>query len=97
MIIIKCYLYDHALRECPRGFLAASELKAHNLTSHTAEPPFQCRYCERRYFSMAGRKKHERVHTNERNFVCDQCGKSFTRTCILMAHMESHSIVKKFG
>ncbi|XP_037732795.1 transcription factor Ouib [Drosophila subpulchrella] len=95
--------YEHSgkkpfpCKECPKGFLAASELKAHNLTHHTAEPPFPCRYCDRRYFSTAGRKKHERIHTNERNFVCDQCGKSFTRTCILMAHMESHSIVKKFG
>ncbi|XP_016961543.1 transcription factor Ouib [Drosophila biarmipes] len=95
--------YEHSgkipypCKECHKGFLAASELKAHNLTHHTAEPPFKCRYCERRYFSTAGRKKHERVHTNERPYVCDQCGKGFTRTCILMAHMESHRTIKKFG
>ncbi|EDW96557.1 transcription factor Ouib [Drosophila yakuba] len=84
-------------QECPKTFLAASELKAHNLTHHTVEPPFACRYCDRRYFSVVGRKKHERVHTNERPFVCEQCGKAFTRTCILKAHMASHQVVRKYS
>eukprot|EP00099_Drosophila_melanogaster_P009640 NP_001262384.1 numerous disordered muscles, isoform B [Drosophila melanogaster] len=84
-------------KECPKTFLVASELKAHNLTHHTLEPPFACRYCDRRYFSVVGRKKHERVHTNERPFVCDQCGKAFTRTCILKAHMAVHQVVRKYS
>ncbi|XP_017058171.1 transcription factor Ouib [Drosophila ficusphila] len=84
-------------KECTKTFLSGNELKAHNLTNHTKEPPFPCRYCERRYFSVIGRKKHERIHTNERPFVCDQCGKAFTRTCILKAHMESHAVIKKFS
>ncbi|EDW42988.1 transcription factor Ouib [Drosophila sechellia] len=90
-------LRPYPCKECPKTFLSASDLKAHNLTHHTLEPPFACRYCDRRYFSVVGRKKHERVHTNERPFVCDHCGKAFTRTCILKAHMASHQVVRKYS
>eukprot|EP00730_Choanoeca_flexa_P015342 TRINITY_DN7026_c0_g1_i1.p1 TRINITY_DN7026_c0_g1~~TRINITY_DN7026_c0_g1_i1.p1 ORF type:complete len:130 (+),score=15.72 TRINITY_DN7026_c0_g1_i1:200-589(+) len=38
-----------------------------------------CKYCGKQFASHAALLRHERVHSGERPFGCDLCGKRFTQ------------------
>ncbi|KAH9366291.1 hypothetical protein HPB48_010294 [Haemaphysalis longicornis] len=58
-----------------------------------ARPPgyFYCGRCD--YITI---NKHERTHTGEKPFTCEQCQKSFGRREHLEAHLETHSNLKPY-
>ncbi|GAA5888654.1 hypothetical protein JCM6882_009035 [Rhodosporidiobolus microsporus] len=54
---------------------------------------FMCTWpgCGKCYTRPARLEEHQRVHTGERPFACDQCSSTFARDSHLKAHMRTHS------
>ncbi|KAJ6148588.1 hypothetical protein N7497_010570 [Penicillium chrysogenum] len=44
-----------------------------------------CRFCKKEFKRLEHLKRHERIHTQEKPFVC-QCGRSFSRQDLLSRH-----------
>lgn len=51
---------------------------------------FYCRFCNKPYHWRSHWKAHERIHTGERPFQCEICGKCFTRSDGLQCHKHTH-------
>jgi len=52
--------------------------------------------CEKAFHFKTELEKHLRTHTDERPYVCSQCGNSFRQRIHLETHMISHSDEKQF-
>ena len=46
----------------------------------------QCAFCTKLFMWKSDLKKHERVHTGERPYICNRCGRGFTQ----VQHMYTH-------
>lgn len=55
-----------------------------------SEHRFYCRFCNKPYHWRSHWKAHERIHTGERPFKCEICGKGFTRSDGLQCHRLTH-------
>ena len=52
----------------------------------------QCGFCEKRFFTMSDCRRHERIHTGEKPFKCDVCGRTFNQK----SNMENHRMQQHF-
>ncbi|XP_035161488.3 zinc finger protein SNAI1 [Callithrix jacchus] len=56
---------------------------------------FNCRYCNKECLSLSALKTHIRTHTLP--FVCEICGKTFSRPWLLQCHVRTHTGEKPFS
>jgi hypothetical protein len=85
----------------PDSLLLFGELPAayasRTLDSATLEDPTR-RYgcgigsCKRRFTRLEHAQRHRTIHTQEKSFGCDQCGKAFARKDNADAHVSTGSI-----
>ncbi|CAH0403838.1 unnamed protein product [Chilo suppressalis] len=80
---------------CDRVYDSRKSLREHNRRLHLKIFKHQCDLCEKRFYLPSRLKEHMAVHTGERNFRCEYCGKSYPRLRGLKVHMQSHMSVEK--
>lgn len=66
------------------------ELKSKDIPQRVVKSGFECRFCKRMCPGLAHLRIHERIHTGERPFKCEICGKCFVRAYHLKTHMTTH-------
>ncbi|XP_021929235.1 zinc finger protein 585A-like isoform X2 [Zootermopsis nevadensis] len=62
-----------------------------------AHPPVSlpCAYCDKRFSSKARLQFHASIHTQEKPFICEYCGKGFWNTQSLKNHLYTHDESEK--
>ena len=78
-------------KECPNKY----DLKWH-MAKHTGEKSFPCREegCEKRFRLSTMRSNHEKIHSGQKDYHCNQCEKSFIQRTALMVHLKRHYGIK---
>ncbi|XP_063960651.1 zinc finger protein 585A-like [Lytechinus pictus] len=70
--------------KCGLEFLTNNDLDKHPCsTSGKSIPPVrekvhECSYCHKKFFRKAHLQEHVMIHTGERLYLCDKCGKGFS-------------------
>jgi len=85
---------------CGKRFTASVSLKYHQRVHTGIYPPrsFACTICEWKFEKKHKLEYHMKIHggERERRFSCAECGKSFTFSSTLAAHVKSHSNERTF-
>ncbi|XP_030041308.2 zinc finger protein 354C [Manduca sexta] len=81
--------------ECSAEFYTKNNLMSHTYL-HRGERPFQCHECPAAYTSYSALVRHVKKHSDEQ-YICDHCQRSFKMKAALVAHMDTHRAVRKFG
>ncbi|XP_046455032.1 zinc finger protein 236-like isoform X2 [Daphnia pulex] len=53
------------------------------------KPRFRCSHCSMEFDKPSLRARHERVHTGERPYKCDQCNRGFSQKNSLVSHQKA--------
>lgn len=85
--------------ECGEVVTSKAEIAAHMLShdKHKSIKRFECSTCGKTCSSQAMLLMHERVHTNERPYLCQLCPLKFKTKTHLRTHQLTHTREKKFG
>ena len=62
--------------------------------NNTAELPYKCKTCEKRFKGKSTLLIHERIHTGEVPYECETCQKRFKTDSNLRSHEKIHFIKK---
>ena len=72
---------------CDRRFVAKSVLKGHIKAQHEKVKDKKCPHCSEAFQRSADLQVHVNRHTDNRQFACEICGKSF----LVQTHLKSHT------
>lgn len=71
---------------CGKHFLHQTSLEKHRQRSHAGRRVFCCAFCPHATNFKANLTRHVRLHLDERQFVCEQCGAAFHVLSALKDH-----------
>lgn len=72
---------------CGKGFKSPSGYHIHKKMFHSAECNYpMCKICGKKFASSSRLLVHLRSHSDQRNFFCSKCGKSFKYEGCLKKH-----------
>ncbi len=79
---------------CNKYFSEQDKLKRHFAT-HVKEKTYSCPTCKRGFNVISVLHRHMKIH-EEREFICEVCGKEFARKDNLKQHSKIHSNQKQY-
>ena len=82
-------------KDCDMTFSLKSFMNAHIKSVHQKEKDKICSHCGEAFFYGASFKVHVLRHTDNRQFPCEVCGKSFLTKRDILSHMGSHTLPYK--
>lgn len=75
--------------ECEYTAESRKELSRHR-KSHFPTV-FSCKFCDEKFPTKPDLNEHSKSHTDERPFLCSECGMRFVRNDYLVVHMRRHT------
>ena len=81
---------------CGKGMRAAANLKKHMIAFHSNKVEkemartFFCTTCGKGFFTAGALKDHELLHSDNYNFQCSHCAKTFKQSAGLRTHFKRH-------
>ncbi|VDM63993.1 unnamed protein product [Angiostrongylus costaricensis] len=75
---------SHVCKHCSKAFFQKGHLTQH-LMIHSGGRPHQCNLCQKTFIFKFDLNRHMKIHA-ERGYLCQQCGRSFTRQQSLDEH-----------
>lgn len=99
--------YNCPVESCQKSFARADHYKQHINNVHKGEivdgvmrkPTFEqkCEICSKMFYHSGNLRKHMTLHSGERPFSCDECGRTFALSQHLKSHLKLiHSDEKNF-
>ncbi|XP_067676881.1 myoneurin-like [Haliotis asinina] len=75
-------------RSCNIVTKTERELRNHCLEVHNNSSPFECEEegCNYRTYKYDFLRRHKQIHSEQRDYVCDKCGKTFSQQAGLLSH-----------
>ncbi|XP_063793659.1 zinc finger protein 436-like isoform X2 [Pseudophryne corroboree] len=94
---------DNLTRVCEERsqlFETMNNLLVHQIThgqSSSADKPYACSHCEKRFAKRSHLGMHLKTHTGEKPYACPDCGKLFSRRSNMATHYRTHTGEKPFA
>jgi len=67
-----------------------------NVNNNAKNVLFPCYQCDATFKQFNSLKRHYRIHSNEKPYLCEFCHRSFTQSCTLQAHRRLHTGEKPY-
>ncbi|KAG8335163.1 hypothetical protein J6590_075563 [Homalodisca vitripennis] len=97
---LRCHKVDSDVMyctECDFTAISWNSLAMHLWREHKVDVDlFSCKQCDYKTNSYSKLNNHVKIHSNERPFLCDICGKGFKTTKQLRNHKGIHRAKRKF-
>lgn len=87
---LKNHLYPCLCDVCGKGFADYTALLSHKAIHNRPKRKFNCRVCDKTFAKKKLLEMHEKVHINEKSYMCEMCGVQFKYASSLLRHKRVH-------